>query len=142
MRANHESNYFIAKPDLTRGEGIIIFNKINQLQQIVNDNESIIVQRYLNNPMIIDEKKFDLRIYLVLTGMFPMKAYLFEEGLVRFCTQNYEEPNAGNMYNNYIHLTNSAINKHSKDYKVDSENCYSEEDTSTNRFLSTVYKKL
>lgn len=92
--------------------------------------------------MIIDQKKFDLRIYLVLTGMFPMKAYLFEEGLVRFCTSNYEEPNTGNMYNQYIHLTNSAINKHSKDYKVDTDNCYSEEDTSTNRFLSTVYKKL
>ena len=71
-----------------------------------------------------------------------MKGYLFEEGLVRFCTENYEAPNQGNANNHFIHLTNSAINKLNKDYKVDSDNCYSEEDTSTNRFLSTVLKKL
>ena len=71
-----------------------------------------------------------------------MKAYLFEEGLVRFCTENYESPNDENSNNHFIHLTNSAINKLNKDYKIDTDNFYSEEDTSTNRFLSTVFKKM
>jgi tubulin polyglutamylase TTLL6/13 len=36
--------------------------------------------------------KFDLRIYVLLYGINPMKIYLYEEGFARFATKEYESP--------------------------------------------------
>lgn len=49
-------------------------------------NHEFLVQRYIENPYIIDKKKFDLRIYAVIKGIDPLEAYLCDEGLARFCT--------------------------------------------------------
>jgi hypothetical protein len=48
-----------------------------------------LVQRYVENPLLINEKKFDVRLYLLVTGLEPIQAYLCDEGLARFCTHNY-----------------------------------------------------
>jgi tubulin polyglutamylase TTLL6/13 len=39
---------------------------------------------------LIDGLKFDLRIYVLLYGINPMKIYVFEDGLARFATTPYE----------------------------------------------------
>ena len=48
-----------------------------------------LVQRYIENPYLIDKKKFDLRVYVVIKGISPLEAYLCDEGLARFCTVSY-----------------------------------------------------
>lgn len=62
-------------------------------------------------------KKFDARLYVVIKGVDPIEAYLCEEGLARFCTQNYRKPDAMNMRNMYMHLTNFSLNKNSDKFK-------------------------
>ncbi len=54
--------------------------------------EKCTVQRYIDNPLIVDGFKFDLRVYVVITGVNEgdVRAYLAEEGLARFCTTKYE----------------------------------------------------
>lgn len=37
--------------------------------------------------------------------------FLYNEGLVRFCTEPYSRPCAGNLDCAYMHLTNYAVNK-------------------------------
>lgn len=44
------------------------------------------MQRYVENPLLVQSKKFDIRLYIVIKGVDPIEAYLFEEGLARFCT--------------------------------------------------------
>mgnify|MGYP001974724436 CR=1 FL=1 len=57
-------------------------------------------------------RKFDLRIYVLLSSVQPLRIFLFREGLVRVCTQKYA-PLEKNMGDTRMHLTNYSINKDS-----------------------------
>jgi len=65
---------------------------------------------------LIDELKYDLRLYVFLYGVSPLRIYLHQMAFARFCTEPYEKPNRKNMENTYMHLTNYAINKFSENY--------------------------
>ena len=54
---------------------------------------------------------------MLIFGVNPLRAYVFKEGLARFATTKYAEPNSKNLSNMYMHLTNYAINKNSNNYK-------------------------
>ena len=66
------------------------------------------VQRYLRNPLLINKTKFDLRLYVLLTSIDPIRLYLYDEGLVRFASEQYSEDDLDNKFS---HLTNFALNK-------------------------------
>ena len=56
--------------------------------------------------------KFDMRIYVVITCINPLRIYMFEEGLARFATCKYNnDAGAGGQKSKYMHLTNYSINK-------------------------------
>ena len=44
------------------------------------------VQRYIDNPLILDGLKFDLRVFVIVLGTDPVHAFVCDEGLARFCT--------------------------------------------------------
>ena len=98
-------NLYIIKPVASsRGKGVRILTDVTTLP-----NKGI-VEKYIYNPHLINKKKYDLRIYLLVTGFSPLKIYLYENGIVRFCSENYDiDPD--NFNNNYIHVTNFSVNK-------------------------------
>uniref|UniRef100_A0A4W6DED7 Tubulin tyrosine ligase-like family, member 2 n=1 Tax=Lates calcarifer TaxID=8187 RepID=A0A4W6DED7_LATCA len=107
------SVYWICKPvDLSRGRGIFIFQDIKDL---VYDC-SVIVQRYISDPLLISGYKFDLRIYVCVKSFHPLTVYIHQEGLVRFATEKY---NLSSLHNLYAHLTNTSINKFGPFYKTE-----------------------
>lgn len=75
--------------------------------------KSALVQRYVDKPYLIKGKKFDLRIYCLVTGVDPLRVYIHEEGLTRFSTADYSLKNTKNRF---AHLTNYSVNKKSSQF--------------------------
>jgi len=61
--------------------------------------------------LLIENLKFDLRVYILLSGVDPLRVYFYKEGLCRLATAEYKPPREKNLDNLYMHLTNYAINK-------------------------------
>lgn len=78
----------------------------------------MIASHYISNPLLIDGLKFDMRIYVAVTSINPLRIYMYDEGLTRFATTKYEPPreddNVNNKQGKYTHLTNYSINKNNK----------------------------
>ena len=80
-----------------------------------------VVQEYLANPLLIEGRKFDLRLYVVVTRYFPFTvAYRHEVGFARFAASNYNEDGgaAGGMAcddtasdSRYAYLTNFSVGR-------------------------------
>lgn len=111
----------IAKPcDQAQGRGIFILTDPEDLNKC--SGKKLVVQEYIERPLIYNNLKFDLRIYVLVTGCDPLRVYLFRDGLVRFATEHYERPTEANKRDRYRHLTNYAVNKHNKNFKIASGN--------------------
>jgi len=100
----------VKPPNLSQGKGIFLTRWISEIL------EKSVVQRYMENPYLIDGFKFDLRMYALITGFDPLRVYIHEDGLVRLATSPYNKPNDNNLFNVYMHLTNYAINKSNPDF--------------------------
>lgn len=70
------------------------------------------IQEYIARPFLLEKMKFDLRVYVMLLSLDPMKIYLSREGLARFCTVPYKEPTTKNLHEIFMHLTNYSLNKY------------------------------
>ena len=81
----------------------------------------MIASQYVDNPLLIDGYKFDLRIYVALASINPLRVYIYEDGLVRFATQKYQSSlnnnNANSKAAQYVHLTNYSLNKKNANFQ-------------------------
>lgn len=95
---------WIAKPNASsQGKGIFLVESLTDA--IVTDLH--VVSRYISNPFLVDNLKFDLRIYVLVTSYDPLRIYLYEEGLARFASEEYQTCKR----NKFVHLTNYSVNK-------------------------------
>lgn len=90
------SKFFIVKPEnMSQGKGIFLCRSFEE----VNPSVHQIAQEYITNPLLINGLKFDLRIYVLLYGINPLRIYEFEDGLARLATVPYEAPTKWNFGN-------------------------------------------
>eukprot|EP00730_Choanoeca_flexa_P013610 TRINITY_DN5516_c0_g1_i1.p1 TRINITY_DN5516_c0_g1~~TRINITY_DN5516_c0_g1_i1.p1 ORF type:complete len:819 (+),score=157.39 TRINITY_DN5516_c0_g1_i1:60-2516(+) len=113
-KAKGKKKTYIYKPtNGARGEGIALTRNVASIP----DDGSMLVQEYLSQPYLVDGHKFDLRLYVLISSVDPLRMFLFHDGLVRLSTKAYKAPTAKNMSNTCMHLTNYSINKHSDDFE-------------------------
>jgi len=123
------NSLWILKPsNKCQGQGITLVNKTSKLKKInfnqktINENntsytinDTYVISKYIDNPFLIGGKKFDMRIYCLVTSFHPLKAYLFQQGFCRFCNEKFSV-DVSDINNIYIHLTNVAIQKKYEKY--------------------------
>lgn len=118
------SRLWIAKPsDGGDGDGIFLFKTMEELHNF-GLTDDMVVQQYIGNPLLLNKKKWDARVYVMIHGINPMRAYISTDcGLGRFCTEDYDTSDTANIFS---HLTNYSINRKSDKYvnksDEDSEN--------------------
>jgi len=77
----------IVKPEAScQGKGIYLTREIDEIAE-----EHCVVQFYIDKPFLMEKMKFDLRLYVLVTGIDPLRIYLSKEGLARLSTKYYDE---------------------------------------------------
>ena len=69
-----------------------------------------IVQQYITNPLLVNGFKFDLRCYVAVTSLDPLRIYVYNDGIVRFAAAAYEE-NKDDLSKISAHLPNLSATR-------------------------------
>lgn len=118
-RAGRPAPAYIVKPDGgSQGDGITIeTDPCRPGASFGGASGERVVQQYVSQPLLRDGLKFDLRLYVLVTSVAPLRAFLYHEGLARFAVDPYAAPSRENMRNVHMHLTNYSLNKNAAGFK-------------------------
>nr|XP_054601526.1 probable tubulin polyglutamylase TTLL9 [Nothobranchius furzeri] len=122
---------WIMKPAAkSQGKGIFLFRKLKDVTDWKKDSfhteeqkdaahvESYVAQRYIENPYLLNGRKFDLRVYVLVTSYIPLKAWLYRDGFARFSNTRFF---LGTINDKHMHLTNVSVQKTAPDYNPEKD---------------------
>ena len=95
---------FIVKPvGSSRGRGIRILSDKAEFKHLckasqIRHGKNYLISKYISKPHLINNKKYDLRIYVLVSSLYPLKIYMYKEGLVRFATEEYTKGDYDNVF--------------------------------------------
>lgn len=126
-------NVWLIKPSgFNRGRGIAVFSSIDQLKEIVDAYQEVarahlrnekpkskseqvkvsslkfVIQKYIEKPLLINRRKFDIRMWVLVTQ--DMQGYLYKHGYLRTSSEEFTL-SKDRLASEYVHLTNNAVQK-------------------------------
>ena len=125
------ASLWIMKPvGRSQGKGIFLFQHLRQINKWKSDSrygakagtakaeggkeekdaETYVVQRYIANPYLISGRKFDIRMYALVTSYQPLVCWIHRAGFCRFSGVRYSSA-ASTIGDSGMHLTNVAVQK-------------------------------
>ena len=120
--------WLIKAINLNRGMGIKVENDLDKIEKEIieiNDNlkmeisnkkkrkcKCILIQKYIEKPLLYQGRKFDIRLWVLFIGNKPDNVYIFKEGHSKATCGNYDL----NSKDIYVHLTNYSIQKYNSDF--------------------------
>ncbi|XP_030843027.1 probable beta-tubulin polyglutamylase [Strongylocentrotus purpuratus] len=127
-----EGEIWISKPNgMNQGKGIYLVRDISQLQERYRQREEEatsskamqrrtrgqgtgqrLIQRYIPNPLLLKNKKFDVRAYMLIACTNPY-IVLYHNGYLRLSCEDYD-PESTDIS---THLTNQFVQKKNPNYQ-------------------------
>jgi len=111
-------NIWIIKPGehSNRGKGIRVWETLDQIKHYIkyNPRKSYIIQKYLSEPLLYNNRKFDIRcfgLFISINGI--KKGYFYNGGYLRTSSEEFD---LSDIHNRDIHLTNDAIQSNGENY--------------------------
>lgn len=139
--SGHE-NIWIMKPSgLSRGRGIECIKSLGPALKCMKNQAQFIVQKYIENPLLLKQRKFDIRQWILVTSISPLEIWKFEEFYLRFSAFDYSTEDISNVF---IHLTNNSITKLSENKEKEEEMKFKGNMCSRDEFINYLknqYKK-
>ncbi len=115
---NNVKDYWLLKPTCrSQGDGIKIFsikdyefitNNIVKNIKLVNNSmctkpmKNFIIQKYINNLLLLNERKMEIRAYVLIASVDPLIVY-YHDGIIRLNSEKYTQSDWNNPL---IHITN------------------------------------
>ena len=87
-----EQNMWLVKPaSLNQGRGIELFRNMREIHEFVfhknPGTKSFVVQKYVEHPFLFNGRKFDIRVWAVVTDDY--RVYLYKHGYLRTSSAEY-----------------------------------------------------
>ena len=79
--------------------------------EILYNCNKILIQKYIESPLLYRGRKCDMRIWVLLTH--EMKVYFFKEGHLKTCSVEYDV----NSEDAFTHITNYSFQKHNSNFQ-------------------------
>jgi hypothetical protein len=113
--------WVLKRTNLNRGRQMKVLSNVDDIIKEINlmfeekKPNNLIIQKYLEAPLLYNERKFDIRIWVLFTYVekdSKYDVYVFKEGHLKACCDlfNIDSDNL------FIHLTNYSVQKHNKNF--------------------------
>ena len=111
-------------------------DEVHIFTSLENESGNFLISKYIHNPHLIKGCKYILRLYVLVSGLRPLRIYLNKEGLVRIATKKFTLDKK-HLNDKFVHLINTGINILNKN------NIYSNrfESKDVNKLNFSVYKE-
>ena len=108
-------NIWIVKPSgLSRGRGVNCIDQLNDILSNIKLHNQTVIQKYIENPLIIKGRKFDIRQWVLVSNFNPLTVYLFDTPYIRFGAEEFHLDDFKNIFSQ---LTGNSIAKHSEKFE-------------------------
>jgi len=110
--AGETEDLWILKPtDLSQGEGIKIISARSEAKEFVtgsadgnsSQRDDYIAQKYIRRPLLLQQRKSEIRIYWIIACLEPLQVLMFHEGTVRLNSLPFR---LADFDNQLVHITN------------------------------------
>ena len=131
FKRNPDSTWIMKPVGSAQGRGIFLFTKLSQIAEWKTGTakwrpnvgaersthaaqpeqvENYVAQKYIDRPFLIGAKKFDLRLYCLVTNFAPLTVWMYRAGFCRFSNHRFSMAKA-DLHRTHVHLTNVAVQK-------------------------------
>ncbi|MEO1148431.1 MAG: hypothetical protein AAFY26_22890, partial [Cyanobacteria bacterium J06638_22] len=96
--------WIVKHSNLSGGQGLKVMNNLSDCQSLADHNQTI-VQKYISNPLFLEERKFNIRAYIVILSLHPFRAFLWQDALI-FIAPEVFTLDAKSLGSDTIHIAN------------------------------------
>eukprot|EP00668_Euglena_longa_P016108 GGOE01020317.1.p1 GENE.GGOE01020317.1~~GGOE01020317.1.p1 ORF type:complete len:437 (+),score=105.42 GGOE01020317.1:49-1311(+) len=114
--SSHAPAIWIAKPSAgSKGAGILLSRScegvLDHVDRCQRAKEVFVVQRYIERPLLVGRRKFDIRCWVLLTA--PYDIHLFNQASLRTASEAYD---VQRLDRTLSHLTNHCLQMEAEDF--------------------------